>query len=77
MLQLVVLQVKGLQRVEILESLRRYYLDAERRIMQLRVLFTFVITNSKGRVNCIKIELKVLNSETSTSLQISFPWQDS
>ena len=30
MLQLVVLQVKGLQRVEILESQRRYYLDAER-----------------------------------------------
>jgi hypothetical protein len=49
-LQLVVLQVKGLQRVEILESLRRYYLDAERRIMQLRVLFNFVITVNKVRV---------------------------
>jgi hypothetical protein len=59
MLQLVVLQVKGLQRVEILESLRRYYLDAERRIMQLRVLFNFVITISKARVNSIKLELKL------------------
>jgi hypothetical protein len=32
-LQLVVLQVKGLQGVEVLESLRRYYLDADRRIV--------------------------------------------
>jgi hypothetical protein len=77
MLQLVVLQVKGLQRVEILESLRRYYLDAERRIMQLRILFNFVITISKVRVNSIKIELMVLNLETSTALQNFFPWQDS
>jgi hypothetical protein len=59
MLQLVVLQVKGLQRVEILESLRRYYLDAERRIMPLRILFNFVITVSKVRLNSIKIELIV------------------
>jgi hypothetical protein len=45
--------------------------------MQLRVLFNFVNTVSKGKVNSKKFELNILNPETSTSLQNSFPCQDS